>query len=159
MNSLIFSYFSYCITSWSQAGKSTLRPLYTLYKCALKVFDKKPYKYHHCLIINKYHFFTFDNFIVFYNCCLMYKILNNLAPSPLKEFVFSCTKNIRQTRASSRDDCAVHFRATDFGRSAFSVRAVNNWNNLPITIRQCSTLAQFKIHLKIWLKMSQVCDH
>ncbi len=89
----------------------------------------------------------------------MYKIVNNLAPSPLKEFVFSCTENIRQTRASSRGDCAVNFRATDFGRSAFSVRAVNNWNNLPITIKQCSTLAQFKLHLKLWLKTSQVCDH
>ncbi len=61
LNSLIlfFSNFSYCITSWSQAGKSTLRPLYTLYKCALKVFDKKPNRYHHCLTINKYNFFYF----------------------------------------------------------------------------------------------------
>ncbi len=89
----------------------------------------------------------------------MYKIVNNLAPSPLKELVFSCTENIRQTRASSRGDCAANFRVTDFGRSAFSVRAVNHWNNLPINIRQCSTLAQFKGQLKIWLKMSQVCDH
>ncbi len=55
----------------------------------------------------------------------MYKIVNNLAPSPLKEFVFSCTENIRQTRASSRGDCATNFRVTDFGRSAFSV---NHWN-------------------------------
>lgn len=35
----------------------------------------------------------------------------------------------------------------------------NNWNNLPINIRQCPTLEQFKLHLKIWLKMRQVCDH
>lgn len=41
LHSLIFSNFSYCITSWSQSGKSTLRPLYTLYKRALKAFDKK----------------------------------------------------------------------------------------------------------------------
>ncbi len=85
----------------SQAGKSTLRPLYTLYKCALKVFNKKPYMYQ-VLIINKYVFlFFFYNFIVFYNCGLMYKIVNNLAPSLLKDLVFSCTENIRQTRAPS----------------------------------------------------------
>ncbi len=88
----------------------------------------------------------------------MYKIVNNLAPSPLKEFVSSQTENIRQTRASSRGDCAAQFRVTDFGHSAFSVRAVINCNNLPINIRQCFTFEKYKLHLKRWLKMSQVCD-
>ncbi len=59
----------------------------------------------------------------------MNKIVNNLAPSPVKELVFSCTVNIRQARASSRGDCAVNVRVTGFGRSAFSVRTGNNWNN------------------------------
>jgi len=43
-----------------------------------------------------------------------------------EEFVFLCAKNTRQTRASSRGDCEVHFRVSDFDLSAFSVKAVNN---------------------------------
>lgn len=67
---------------------------------------------------------------------------------------YKCTKNIRQTRASSRGDCAAQFRGTDFGFSAFSVRAVNNWNNFTINIRQCPSFKQWKLHLKARLKMS-----
>ncbi len=62
-----------------------------------------------------------------YNCSLMYKIINNLAPSPLKKLVSSHTENIRQTR-----EVIVEHRVTDFGHSVFSVRAINSWNNLPI---------------------------
>ena len=32
MHSMIFSHIPYCITSWSQTGKTTLAPLQTLYK-------------------------------------------------------------------------------------------------------------------------------
>jgi len=39
----------------SQAVKSALRPLYTLYKSALKGFDKKPNRYH-CFIIQNHNF-------------------------------------------------------------------------------------------------------
>lgn len=35
LNAMILSHLSYCMTSWSQAGKSTLRPLESLYKNAL----------------------------------------------------------------------------------------------------------------------------
>ena len=51
MHSMILSHLSYCATSWSQAGVTTLKPLYTLYKQVVNVFDKKPRNYHHCTII------------------------------------------------------------------------------------------------------------
>jgi len=61
--------------------------------------------------------------------------------------VYSHTENIRQTRALTRDDCAVQFRVTDFDHSAFSVRALDNWNNLPNNM------------CPIFENISQVCDH
>ena len=63
MHSMIFSHISYCITSLSQTGKTTLAPLQTLYKQTLKVLDKKPLKYHHCKIIQRHNLMIFDSFV------------------------------------------------------------------------------------------------
>lgn len=64
------------------------------------------------------------------------------------EFVSLCSDNIRRTRASTRGNCVVQYRSTEFGRSAFSIRAANFWNTIPSNIRQCSTLSSFKSQLK-----------
>lgn len=44
MYSMIVPHFTYCITSWSQTGKTILAPLQMLYKQTLKVLDKKTIK-------------------------------------------------------------------------------------------------------------------
>ncbi len=42
----IFSY--YCLTTWSHASITTLKPLESLYKQSLKTLDKKSVQFHHC---------------------------------------------------------------------------------------------------------------
>lgn len=41
VHTMIFPHLSYCITTWSKAGATTLKPIYSLYKHILKVLDKK----------------------------------------------------------------------------------------------------------------------
>ena len=159
MHAMIFPHLSYCITTWSQAGKTTTKPMHSLYKYTLKVLDKKAIKYHHCDIISKYNLLSYDNFVHYANMCLMYRIIHNLAPPPLKEFVSLCSDNIKQTRAAIRGNCIIHLRRTEFGRSAFSIRATNMWNSTPSSIRQSPTFTSFKHQLKLWLKSQQSCSH
>ena len=51
LNAMIMPHFLYCITSCSQSNKTVLK---SQYKSALKIHDKKPQRYHHCHILNKY---------------------------------------------------------------------------------------------------------
>ena len=83
MHSMVCSHISYCITSWSQTGKTTLAPLQTHYKHTLMVLDKKPLKYHHCKIIQRHNLVTFDSVVFLADVCLVYKIMNDLAAPPL----------------------------------------------------------------------------
>ena len=156
---MIFSHLSYCSTSWSQASGTTLKPLCTLYKQAVKVLDKKTRNYHHCTIIKKYNLLTFDSFLCFADMCLMYKLTHDLAPPPLKQCVSFCRDNVRVTRASVRGYCYTQFRKTKFGQSAFSFTVVEKWNLIPLHIRDCASLSSFKMSLKTWLKANQLCDH
>uniref|UniRef100_A0A3Q3LKN7 Reverse transcriptase domain-containing protein n=1 Tax=Labrus bergylta TaxID=56723 RepID=A0A3Q3LKN7_9LABR len=54
LNAMIFSCFHYCISCWSQANKTVLKPIRSLHKQALKTLDRKPQQYHHCDILDKY---------------------------------------------------------------------------------------------------------
>lgn len=84
LNAMIVPHFRYCMTSWSQATKTARKPLESLYKSSLKIHDKKSRRFHHCHILVKYQFLSFENLIIHKNLCLMYKILYDNAAPPLK---------------------------------------------------------------------------
>ena len=101
MHSMIFSHIAYYVTSWSQTGKTTLAPLQTLYKQTLKVLDKRPSSHHHCNIIQKHKLLTFENLVCLADVSLLYKVIQNLAAPPLKEFISLRPDNKRTTRTTS----------------------------------------------------------
>merc|ERR1712131_530299 len=115
---MIFSHMSYCLTSWDQAGKTVLDPIERLYKQSLKVLDKKPKSYHHCGILTKYQLLSWENLMKYADIVLVYKILQGLAPPPLREFVKINPNSI--TRAGGRGDCVIPLRISPSGQSAFS---------------------------------------
>ena len=83
LHAMIFTHFSYFLTSWSQTNKTTFLPLESLYKQALKTLDHKANSYHHCLIVQKNNMFRFENFRHFSDACLFCKVLHVLTPPPL----------------------------------------------------------------------------
>ncbi len=162
LHALIFPHLLSCITTWSQTGVTTLKPVYSLYKQILKTLDKKLRDYHHCHILRKYNFLNFDNFLFYSDVCLMFKIIHGLAPPPLRACLASSGSNSTgriRTRASSRGDWATQFRKTTFGQSAFSMKVVGKWNSLPLDVTDSGSFAVFKKHLKLWLKSVQMCNH
>lgn len=159
LHSMIFTHFTYCITSWSQASQSAKRPLEVLYKQAIKVLDKKPRHYHHCAILKKYSLLNWDSFHRFADLCLIYRVLHNLAPAPLSEFVSQRNSSERLTRSCTRGDCVIPQRRSPFSRSAWSVRGAEEWNATPEVVRQITTYKVFAKSLKIWLANIYTCQH
>lgn len=160
MHGLIFSHISYCITCWGQANESTIRPLKSLYKQALKILDKKPLHYHHCNILEKHHLLSFENFIEFSSLCLVYKIIHGLAPACLLKFVcHRPASSIRSSRIASVYDCKIPSYRTTFGQSSFSFKATTQWNALLADLKSCLSIRSFKSQLKCSLKNSQNCNH
>lgn len=149
MHSMIFSHN---LHTASQVG-------HKLEKQTLKVLDKKPSSHHHCNIIQKHKLLTFENLVCLADVSLVYRVIHNLAAPPLKEFISLRPDNRTTTRTTSRGHCAVQHRCTEFGRSAFSVRATNYWNSVPNKIRDISTFTGFKSKIKSWLKSTQSCTH
>lgn len=148
MYCMVLSHITYCLTTWSQANKTTLKSLESLYKQTIKIMDKKPLRYHHCAILQKHKLLSWENVIKNSNLCLFYKIIHGLSSPPLSQFVNIRNTAQRVTRGSARGDCVVPLRKSTFSQSAFSVRAAQEWNSVPQNIRELTTYTLFKNHLK-----------
>lgn len=135
-DAVIHSHITYCITSWLQANKMTLKGLETLFKQSLKNLDNKPNRYHHCNILSKCKVISWDNLIKYANLCLAFKIVHCLAPPPLKQYIkLRTTADITVCGVTKRD-CIILFRKSVFGQSAFSIQAAEEWNSTPQYLRE-----------------------
>ncbi len=99
-------HITYCLTTWSHACITTLKPLESLYKQSQKTLDKKSVQFHHCSILKKYNLLSWDNLIKYVHICLLFKTMNSLF-SPLKQFVNIRTTAHRSTRGGERGDCII----------------------------------------------------
>ena len=160
LNAMIFSHFSYCLVCWSQANKTTLKPLESLYKQAVTIFDKKPKSYHHCKILSKHNMLNLENFIMFSYVRLIFKITKNAAPPPLKSFIQLCSdQSSRVLRSVTKGHCSTPKRDSVFAQTAFSYRAIKEWNKLPKELTTCSDYKTFSSEAKQWILSTQTCTH
>lgn len=158
MHAMVFSHISYCMTVWGQAAPSATKHIGSLYNRAIKIMDKKPIRYHHCYILEKYKILSFESFS---NLCflkLIFKCINNLAPEPLSKFI-EIQNNQRVTRTSTNHNCTIPYCRTSFAQTAFSVKSCRLWNALPSDIKAISDFKKFTSRIKLWLKTNQNCIH
>ncbi len=131
---MIFSHIEYCFINWSLTSTATLKSIESLFKKAIKTFDKKALSFHHCDILERHTFLSFDHFKRLKYACLVYKVLHNLAPRPLHGF-FQRLESGGSTRASVNGDCVIPFRRTTFGQNVLSIIGGKLWNSLPLPVR------------------------
>ena len=160
MHAMIFSHLSYCITSWSQASPTTLKPIFSIYKQAIKIMDRKPMRWHHCRTVKKHNLFTFENFMDFSVLKLFFKCLNNQVSTLFSELATRRQSSHRAaTRSSTSGDCLVPRHKTSLRQSALSVKGAKLWNSLPIHLKLETNKNAFNKGLKKWLKSKQQCLH
>ena len=106
---MILPQLTYCLISWAQACCTTLKPIQSVYKQALKVIDRKPNS--HCYILRKHEFLSWENLMQYIDACLVFKILNGLAPPPLSIFDKQKTQTYgsRSTRSAIIESVVTFF--------------------------------------------------
>ena len=78
-------------------------------------------------------------------CIMLYKILNDLAPSKLRRyFTYVNEISIRETRGSSDMKLYIKKPRLELTKRSFAYRAATQWNLLPLHVRLAETLDIFK---------------
>ena len=79
------------------------------------------------------------------------KCLNGLAPSHLSDLVTRYIPRRNLTSANSHRLLDVRYNLRNYGFRSFSVASPQLWNEMPIEIRSCDGLNDFKKKLKTYL--------
>src|SRR6218665_292378 len=105
--------------------------------------------------LKQLYWLPIDTRIAFKISLLMYHTHSGLSPSYMSymsSMVMPCSASrFRGLRSSMRGDFAVICTNLKFGNHAFSVAGPREWYSLPASVRQCTSVAQFKSKLKTHL--------
>ena len=104
-------------------------------------------KYDHVTpILKDLQWMDIKNKISYDICMFMYKVMNNMLPDWLYRFPLVGDLQARPTRQSNQ--LAIKRTNTDLGKRAISVRGPKEWNDIPVDIRNSTSIQLFKKNLK-----------
>ena len=109
-------------------------------------------KYDHITpVLESLHWLPVKFRIVFKVLLLVYKALNGMAPPYLSDML--CYRSYsRSLRSASQKLLVVHrTNMKTYGDRAFSIAGPKLWNQLPLSIRELSSIDSFKKSLKTYL--------
>jgi len=152
VQALVISRLDYCNSVLSGLPSSTLQPLSSVLHTAARLIKDLSPRDHITPTLKQLHWLPIHARIAFKISLLMYHIHSGTSPSYMSSMVTPCSASrSRGLRSSTRGDFAVIRTNLKFGNRAFSVAGPREWNSLPVSVRQCTSVAQFKSKLKTHL--------
>ena len=146
---IIEPYFNYCCLVWDNLDQYLADKLQKLQNRAARIITGAPYRsIHTCDMFNDLGWATLKDMRLQQKAIMMFKVVNGLAPSYLKN-IFNhddeCIYNLRRSNKNLRIPKA----RTDYYRYSFAFTGAKLWNSLPDDLKEETSLHQFKKRLKV----------
>ena len=153
MTNLILSTIDYCNILLLGATKHDLRPLRLIINRALRFIYTIYFKNSITPYYHKAHFLPIAQRIQFKASLIAFKIYNHEAPTYFNsDFIkFVPTSNMELRADCGRDAFMFKPHNDDINCRRLTSKIINNWNALPLNIRQITSRTLFKTKLKTFL--------
>ena len=151
VHAFISSKLDHCNSLLHGLPKYLLDRLQAVQNAAARVVTLTPKHDHITPILINLHWLPVEFRITFKVLLLVYKALHGLAPSYISDLLNFKTYS-RSLRSSCKEYLVVpRSRLKTYGDRAFSIAGPKLWNDLPLEIRKCASVATFKQSLKTFL--------
>ena len=142
--------FDYCITVWGPFSKENLKIVQRLQNRSARavtgIFD---YQISSSKIIQDLGWMTIKERLVYFTSCLLYKCLNDLAPTYLtNQFQYIRQYHNYPTRSANLSNLVMPRPNTSLFTHSFSYFGAKTWNTLPLHVRTSTSFSTFKPSLK-----------
>ena len=148
-NGYVLPYFDYCSLIWGTCTLGNIERIEKLQKSAARIILDASYDVR---TADLYRVLGWDSFTVRQKrkqAIMMYKSLNGLAPSYMKDmFTFNNEIHSHHLRSISSDNLYLQRGRTEVHKKRFSYIGAKVWNELPDYAKVASSLNKFKNILK-----------
>ena len=147
--SLIYPFLTYGLSIWGNTYNSTLRPLITLQKRAIRTITFSKPDEHSEPLFKELEILKLTDLVTLHNALLMYHYYYNLLPSSFENF-FQTVASLHSynTRLASKSTYYINTIKTNYGKFNIRFAAVNVWNHLDERIKHLP-LKTFKNKVKL----------
>ena len=151
-NSYIIPVFDYCCTVWGKNNNRYVNKVHMLQKRTAKIILNKPMRSPSVGLYKELNWLSFSDRCKYHSAVLVYKTLNNMAPSYLSEILKFSQNEKYSLRSANRHDLVLKIKPrTNLIQNTFAYYSMKIWNNIPIFIRNSNSITSFKCSYKTYL--------
>jgi len=146
---IILPHLMYCCEIWGNNYQETIKPLHILQKRAMRILDgaKNLYREHTSPIFFKFNLLNIYDIIKYQSMSFMYKVNCQLLPDNLQCF-FKLNNAVHKYNTKQSSHFAIKFCRTTHRSFSLSIQGPRYWNSLPIELKICKSLQNFKTSFK-----------
>ena len=153
----ILPLIDYCIIIWGSCSTECLNRIVKLQKRAARLILDTDFLAPSAPLFEKLGWMTVYNRITYHKCVLIFKCLNDEAPSYLIEKTnYISQSNHYQLRSAVSGDLCVPKSKTELFKKSFCFSGPSTWNSLPVSVRNSKSIVVFKNKLKSYLLHKQI---
>ncbi len=148
-NTMFLPHLDYGLIIWSNCGTTHLNKIQKLQNTAMRIILSAPFRTHIKDMLRTLGFMDVRSRISYVIGCMMYKVLNGMAPSYLND-LFKNVNSIHSlcTRQSKAGDLYIPRCNTNYGKNTFQYKGCILWNVTDRNIRNCNNFMSFKLNFK-----------
>ena len=124
----ILPMFDYCCSVWGKNKQSHIKKITMLQKRSAKVILFKPIRTPSRELFKQLEWLNFEYRCKYQTAVLVYKSLNNLTPSYVRDIIKISNNNTYQLRSSTRKDIARIRYKTQYKKHSFAYYSGDVWN-------------------------------
>ena len=149
-NSYILPILDYAAVVWGNGlTKQQVHQITKLQKKALKIMLDKPMLTESLSLFKEAKVLPFEQRIKYHTTVLVYKALHNMTPDYIRSLLETCQNSYNYNLRSTADNKLLLPKLkSETMRKSFSYSGVLSWNNLPLDLKNITSLAIFKQKLR-----------
>ena len=152
-NGIFLSKLAYAMPVWGGCEEYLVRSLQIVQNKAARLVCRKGIYTPISTLLGECNWLSVSQLIVYHSLVLLHKVQKCHEPKYLYGlFTRERRYNIRGEGLGKMDCTSVNLPTLNLNCRSFKWRTVQQWNQLPASVRQCKSLMEFKAKLKTWIR-------